>query len=75
MLSSSKVSGGHPGHGLSLYESQLLPQLALLSLPHSEPAEPIEPIEPRRRSASLGKRQSGLRLEDRLRPEYARVTE
>lgn len=66
MPSSSKVSGGHPGHGLSLYESQLLPQLTLLSLPHSEPAEPIEP---RRRSVSLGKRQSGLRLEERLRPE------
>lgn len=66
MPSSIKVSAGHPGHGLSPYESQLLPQLALLSLPHSEPAEPMEPS---RRSASLGKRQSGLRLVDRLRPE------
>lgn len=72
MLSSGKVSGGHPGHGLSLYESQLLLQLVLLSLPHSDPAEPIEPS---RRSESLGKRQSGLRLEERLRLEYARVTE
>lgn len=66
MLSSNKVSGGHLVHGRSLYESQLLPQLALLSLPHSEPAEPIEPS---RRSVSLGKRQSGLRLDERLRPE------
>lgn len=66
MLSSSKVSGGHPEHGRSLYDSQLLPQLTLLSLPHSEPAEPMEPS---RRSTSLGKRQSGFRLEERHRPE------